>query len=182
MNINIAERNPVSILNELRVGLKYDVLDQSGPSHAPNFTVAVEVDGQKYVGSGRSKKMAKSKAAEAALKSFIQFPHNCKVISPNSSNSNLDFTSDTFDSQKEEENSDGSPSKKSITQKSPIMLLNELYPSVKYECSENNGDMFSRFKIVINLNEEMFIGTGECVIFHVYGFGFKKLHLRFRFE
>lgn len=163
--VNPSYHNPVSVLNELRVGAKYEFIEQSGPSHAPNFTVSVEVNGQKYYGHGRSKKVAKSEAAKIALKSFIQFPGNCKVISPNA-NTNLDFTSDTFELQKEvvQENVENNQSKKNTTstQKSALMILNELYPSLKYELEEGK-DIFSRFKITISLNGETFIGTGNQI-------------------
>lgn len=60
-------KNPVMILNELRPGLKYDFLSESGESHAKNFVLSVVVDGQFFEGSGRSKKLAKARAAQSAL-------------------------------------------------------------------------------------------------------------------
>ncbi|KAK8720690.1 hypothetical protein OTU49_013157 [Cherax quadricarinatus] len=66
-------KNPISTLNELRPGLVYNMLGMEGPSHAPVFTVTVEISGQVFRGSGRSKKQAKHSAAEAALRSFLQF-------------------------------------------------------------------------------------------------------------
>lgn len=36
-------KNPISKLNELRPGLIYKTLAMEGPSHAPVFTVSVEV-------------------------------------------------------------------------------------------------------------------------------------------
>ena len=36
-------KNPISTLNELYPGLEYKLLSQEGPSHAPIFTVSVEV-------------------------------------------------------------------------------------------------------------------------------------------
>lgn len=42
----MSERNPVAILNDLRNGLKYELLDMQGPQHAPVFTIAVVVDSQ----------------------------------------------------------------------------------------------------------------------------------------
>lgn len=36
-------KNPISTLNELRPGLLYKTLAMDGPSHAPVFTVCVEV-------------------------------------------------------------------------------------------------------------------------------------------
>ena len=46
----------------------YDVLVESGPAHARQFTVSVSVDGVELgVGTGKSKKMAEQAAAQAAL-------------------------------------------------------------------------------------------------------------------
>ncbi|KAM9836051.1 double-stranded RNA-specific editase 1-like [Aulostomus maculatus] len=60
-------KNPVMILNELRMGLKYDFVSESGENHAKNFVVSVTVDGQNFQGSGRNKRLAKARAAQAAL-------------------------------------------------------------------------------------------------------------------
>ena len=46
-----------------------------GPVHSPVFTMAVEVNGTTYEGSGSTKKKAKLNAAEKALASFVQFPN-----------------------------------------------------------------------------------------------------------
>ncbi|KAL8173208.1 UNVERIFIED_CONTAM: Double-stranded RNA-specific editase 1 [Gekko kuhli] len=64
-------KNPVMILNELRPGLKYEFLSESGESHAKNFVMAVSVDGQTFEGSGRNKKLAKARAAQSALASLF---------------------------------------------------------------------------------------------------------------
>lgn len=158
LKINLNERNPVAILNELKAGLSYELLEQSGPSHAPIFTVAVNVNGQRYLGAGKSKKLAKCNAANAALRSFIQFPDNCKVIQNKTSNdATIDFTTDVFEPGK---NHSETVPKKNALPKGPVMLLNELYPSTKYECKENEGDVFSRFHITVNIGGECFIGTG----------------------
>ncbi|XP_070174973.1 double-stranded RNA-specific editase 1-like isoform X2 [Littorina saxatilis] len=61
------EKNPVMILNEMRPGLKYEFVSETGKSHSKSFVMSVEVDGQKFEGSGRNKKIAKSRAAQAAL-------------------------------------------------------------------------------------------------------------------
>ncbi|KAG7215684.1 hypothetical protein INR49_022039 [Caranx melampygus] len=62
-----SSKNPVMILNELRPGLKYDFVSESGESHAKNFVMSVTVDTQNFQGSGRNKKLAKARAAQAAL-------------------------------------------------------------------------------------------------------------------
>ncbi|KAH8276355.1 hypothetical protein KR026_004379 [Drosophila bipectinata] len=86
-------KNTVAMLNELRHGLIYKLESQTGPVHAPLFTISVEVDGQKYMGQGRSKKVARIEAAATALRSFIQFKDGA-VLSPLKPSGNLDFTSD----------------------------------------------------------------------------------------
>ncbi|EDW63114.2 double-stranded RNA-specific editase Adar isoform X2 [Drosophila virilis] len=86
-------KNTVAMLNELRHGLIYKLESQTGPVHAPLFTISVEVDGQKYMGQGRSKKVARIEAAATALRSFIQFKDGA-VLSPLKPAGNLDFTSD----------------------------------------------------------------------------------------
>ncbi|XP_065100672.1 double-stranded RNA-specific editase 1a isoform X1 [Paramisgurnus dabryanus] len=60
-------KNAVMILNELRPGLKYEFVAESGESHAKNFVMSVTVDTQIFQGSGRNKKLAKARAAQAAL-------------------------------------------------------------------------------------------------------------------
>lgn len=44
-------KNPVALLNELRQGLAYVIESQSGPVHAPVFTISVEVI--KWGGNGQ---------------------------------------------------------------------------------------------------------------------------------
>jgi len=155
----LKKRNPVAVLNELKTGLKYEVLDQKGPAHAPEFTVSVIINGQQYAGTGKSKKLAKCKAAEEALKSFIQFPNHSKILMENLRNgSKLDFTSDTFEGKKCQSNEEEST--KAMQPKGAVMLLNELFPSIKYECIENESDVYARFRISISVNGETFVGTG----------------------
>lgn len=51
--------NALMRLNQIRPGLQYRLLSQSGPVHAPVFTMSVDVDGSNYEASGSSKKTAK---------------------------------------------------------------------------------------------------------------------------
>ncbi|XP_078661863.1 double-stranded RNA-specific editase 1-like isoform X3 [Branchiostoma floridae x Branchiostoma belcheri] len=66
-------KNPVMILNELRPGLKYEFVSETGESHAKNFVMAVTIDGQTFEGSGRNKKLAKARAAQAALQKIFNY-------------------------------------------------------------------------------------------------------------
>ena len=62
-------------LNEIKPGLEFHFESQTGPVHAPIFTMSVEVNGETFRGYGSTKKKAKMVAAESALKSFVQFPN-----------------------------------------------------------------------------------------------------------
>ena len=62
-----SDKNPVMILNELRTGLKYDCTESGDTPTTKRFIMTVQVEGEKYEGSGASKKMAKHACARAAL-------------------------------------------------------------------------------------------------------------------
>ena len=75
---NIAGKHPKSKLQELAQAKhgavpKYRVINQSGKSNAPSFTVEVAINGKaRGKGSGASKKDAETNAAKAALKAFTE--------------------------------------------------------------------------------------------------------------
>ena len=75
---NIAGKHPKSKLQELAQAKhgtmpKYRVIDESGKSNAPTFTVEVAINGKtRGKGSGASKKDAETNAAKAALKAFTE--------------------------------------------------------------------------------------------------------------
>ncbi|KAM4594364.1 interleukin enhancer-binding factor 3-like [Fundulus diaphanus] len=64
-------KNPVMELNEKRRSLKYVVLKETGRSSAKSFVMEVEVDGQKFQGTGSNKKEARARAALAALEKLF---------------------------------------------------------------------------------------------------------------
>uniref|UniRef100_A0AAY4B277 Interleukin enhancer-binding factor 3 n=1 Tax=Denticeps clupeoides TaxID=299321 RepID=A0AAY4B277_9TELE len=64
-------KNPVMELNEKRRGLKYELISETGGSHDKRFVMEVEVDGQKFQGTGSNKKVAKAYAALAALEKLF---------------------------------------------------------------------------------------------------------------
>ncbi|KAF4518987.1 hypothetical protein B566_EDAN007775 [Ephemera danica] len=96
-------KNAVCALNELKPGLDYQLVSQQGPVHSPMFTICVEVNGQRFEGSGRSKRLAKQAAAEAALQSFLQFKNAPEAqqamgrLTAAARSTDLDFTSDVCD-------------------------------------------------------------------------------------
>ncbi|XP_030377950.1 double-stranded RNA-specific editase Adar-like isoform X1 [Scaptodrosophila lebanonensis] len=153
-------KNTVAMLNELRHGLVYKLETQTGPVHAPLFTISVEVDGQKYMGQGRSKKVARIEAAATALRSFIQFKDGA-VLSPLKPAGNLDFTSDEHLENDVNKSAIAVDGQKKVPDKGPVMLLYELFNDVNFECMSIDGAQNNcRFKMTVTINEKKFDGTG----------------------
>nr|CAI5848907.1 unnamed protein product [Callosobruchus analis] len=158
--INISEKNPISVLNEIKPGLKYTIVEQSGPPHNPTFKVKVELDGQTYYGIGNSKKLAKGDAAMQVLNSFIQFPMPGMIITNNDTIclTRMDFTSDQMPSKSE--NVAAKTNKNRNVLKGPLMMLNELYPNAEMTCVNNESDPYARFQVTLTIGDETFVGSG----------------------
>ncbi|XP_034720740.1 double-stranded RNA-specific editase 1-like isoform X1 [Etheostoma cragini] len=95
----ILPKNALMQLNEIKQGLQYKLLSQTGPVHAPVFVMTVEVNGLLFEGSGPTKKKAKLNAAEKALRSFVQFPNasEAHMAMGRTLSVHTDFTSDQAD-------------------------------------------------------------------------------------
>lgn len=204
-----APKNALVQLNELRPGLQYRMVSQTGPVHAPVFSFAVEVNGLTFEGTGPTKKKAKMRAAELALKSFIQFPNapQAHLAMGNISNPSADFTSDQADIPdtlfKEFESSpcsDGLCDAEAESEllssellrhgrllrhtldlmvqaqqrlggivpepeapKSPVALLNELRPGLRYACLSERaeGRRLRSFVMAVRVDGRIFEGYGR---------------------
>lgn len=197
-----AEKNAVVQLNELRPGLRYEIVSRTGPLHAPVFSVAVEVNGFHFEGRGPTKKQAKMRVAELALQSFIQLPNAPQAHSPMERFSTaVDFTADAFltgfkssllrnynllhcDTTKNEVRTSISPkwtipftldlvsstnprrppvSTALLKHLSPVALLNELRPELRYMCQVEkvHGRPMRNFIMVVRLEGRVFEGCGH---------------------
>uniref|UniRef100_A0A665VKR8 Double-stranded RNA-specific editase B2-like n=1 Tax=Echeneis naucrates TaxID=173247 RepID=A0A665VKR8_ECHNA len=165
-------KNALVQLNELRPGLQYRMVSQTGPVHAPIFSIAVEVNGLTFEGTGPTKKKAKMRAAELALKSFIQFPNapQAHLAMGNISNPSADFTSDQADFPdtlfKEFESSKlllGGIVSEPEAPKSPVALLNELRPGLRYAClsEQTEGRRLRSFVMAVRVDGQIFEGCGR---------------------
>jgi dsRNA-specific ribonuclease len=52
-------KNALMLLHELKPSIEYKLVAQTGPSHRPLFTMAVELNGQIFEGMAQTKKEAK---------------------------------------------------------------------------------------------------------------------------
>ncbi|XP_051011963.1 interleukin enhancer-binding factor 3 isoform X6 [Acomys russatus] len=172
--------NALMRLNQLKPGLQYKLISQTGPVHAPIFTMAVEVDGRTFEASGPSKKTAKLHVAVKVLQDM-----------------GLPTGAEGRDSSKGEdsaEESDGKPAvvapppvveavsnptsvfpsdgtTEGVKQqgpiltkhgKNPVMELNEKRRGLKYELiSETGGSHDKRFVMEVEVDGQKFQGAGS---------------------
>nr|XP_022330682.1 double-stranded RNA-specific editase 1-like isoform X3 [Crassostrea virginica] len=184
-------KNALMQLNEIKPGLEFQFVAQSGPVHAPTFIMSVEVNGTKFEGQGQTKKAARLSAAEKALKSFVQFPNASeahKALGRQVVNDG-DFTSDNaeasndvlfnnFETKSEngaacdiltnDKNGGNLPKgRKSVVPsvpdgKNPVMILNELRPGLKYDFVKEHGESHAKhFVMSVVVDGIKFEGSGR---------------------
>ncbi|KAM9349510.1 double-stranded RNA-specific editase B2-like [Symphorus nematophorus] len=206
----VTQKNALVQLNELRPGLRYEIVSKTGPLHAPVFSVGVEVNGFHFEGRGPTKKQAKMRAAELALRSFIQFPNasQAHATMANFSCTPTDFTADKLDipdaflrefepSLRENRDllhcntaknevfssiynhrrlvrltldlvSSTNPKRRALSGSllehlSPVVLLNELRPGLRYMCLTErvHGRPMRSFVMVVRVEGRVFEGCGH---------------------
>uniref|UniRef100_A0AAR2KM06 Spermatid perinuclear RNA-binding protein n=1 Tax=Pygocentrus nattereri TaxID=42514 RepID=A0AAR2KM06_PYGNA len=143
--------NALMRLNQLKPGLQYKLISQTGPVHVPVFTMAVEVDGKTYEASGPSKRTAKLHVAVKVLQDMgLPTGVEQKVAEP----AKADDTAATSARQQ-------GPI---LTKhgKNPVMELNEKRRGLKYELiSETGGSHDKRFVMEVEIDGQKFQGTGS---------------------
>ena len=177
-------------LHETKPGLVFLVELQTGPVHAPVFTMSVTVNGEKYCGTGHSKKVAKQAAAESALRgSFVQFRNSSQAQQAmgGSQLTSQNFTEiadiGSMHHFSDFENSGpvgaGHPAASNgdalhrsasdcevgvldIGSRNPIMVLHGLRPGSKYELLSESGRGHDKvFTMSVVVDEEKFEGCGR---------------------
>ncbi|KAF0031374.1 hypothetical protein F2P81_015929 [Scophthalmus maximus] len=150
--------NALMRLNQIRPGLQYRLLSQSGPVHAPVFTMSVDLDGTVYEASGSSKKTAKLHVAVKVLQAMGYPTGFDSDLDPMSSDEKSDGEGKSETSSHTSNNpthsTDSSNTLEVRTQgpiltasgKNPVMELNEKRRGLKYELiSESGGSHDKRF-------------------------------------
>ncbi|XP_044029931.1 spermatid perinuclear RNA-binding protein isoform X2 [Siniperca chuatsi] len=165
--------NALMRLNQIRPGLQYRLLSQSGPVHAPVFTMSVDLDGTIYEASGSSKKTAKLHVAVKVLQA-MGYPTGFDTdLDPMSSDEKSDGEGKSETSSHTSNNpthsTDNSNTLEVRTQgpiltasgKNPVMELNEKRRGLKYELiSESGGSHDKRFVMEVEVDGQKFRGAG----------------------
>ncbi|KAM3845255.1 interleukin enhancer-binding factor 3 isoform 8-T8 [Vipera latastei] len=169
--------NALMKLNQLKPGLQYKLVSQTGPVHAPIFTMSVEVDGITYEASGPSKKTAKLHVAVKVLQDMglptgvegrergdesaeetdqkpvaVVVPPVVEIICTPSAASPSEQT----------ENVKQQGPILTKHGKNPVMELNEKRRGLKYELiSETGGSHDKRFVMEVEVDGQKFQGAGS---------------------
>ncbi|XP_014113466.1 PREDICTED: spermatid perinuclear RNA-binding protein isoform X1 [Pseudopodoces humilis] len=168
--------NALMRLNQIRPGLQYKLLSQSGPVHAPVFTMSVDVDGTTYEASGPSKKTAKLHVAVKVLQAMgypTGFDADVECVSSDEK-SDTEGKNETISSISSNNNTGNSTADTSATLevrtqgpiltasgKNPVMELNEKRRGLKYELiSETGGSHDKRFVMEVEVDGQKFRGAG----------------------
>uniref|UniRef100_A0A8C7V4E2 Interleukin enhancer binding factor 3b n=2 Tax=Oncorhynchus mykiss TaxID=8022 RepID=A0A8C7V4E2_ONCMY len=158
--------NALMRLNQLKPGLQYKLLSQTGPVHVPVFTMAVEVDSKSFEASGPSKRTAKLHVAVKVLQDMgLPTGVELKTAEPNSKpcfwtlGSVLTPVYCIALVYKEIKMPGPILTKHG---KNPVMELNEKRRGLKYELiSETGGSHDKRFVMEVEIDEQKFQGTGS---------------------
>uniref|UniRef100_A0A803XRY6 Spermatid perinuclear RNA-binding protein n=1 Tax=Meleagris gallopavo TaxID=9103 RepID=A0A803XRY6_MELGA len=167
--------NALMRLNQIRPGLQYKLLSQSGPVHAPVFTMSVDVDGTTYEASGPSKKTAKLHVAVKVLQAMgypTGFDADVECVSSDEKSDNEgknETVSSISSNNTGNSTADTSATLEVRTQgpiltasgKNPVMELNEKRRGLKYELiSETGGSHDKRFVMEVEVDGQKFRGAG----------------------
>ncbi|XP_037331246.2 interleukin enhancer-binding factor 3 homolog isoform X3 [Pungitius pungitius] len=173
--------NALMRLNQLKPGLQYKLISQTGPIHVPVFTMAVEVDGKAFEASGPSKRTAKLHVAVKVLQDMglptgvelkaaetvkceevvVAVPAEAvkPVITPIEAPAAATGPADTSEATENTRQQGPILTKHG---KNPVMELNEKRRGLKYELiSETGGSHDKRFVMEVAIDGQKFQGTGS---------------------
>lgn len=157
--------NAVMKLNQIRPGLLYRVVSQTGPEHSPHFTMAIEVDGKTYEATGSSKRGAKLNVAVKALQGLgVPVPSEPKSEAKQSQAPPIVGTTATKMETDGDEVEGAAQVGPILTKhgKNPIMELNEKRRSLKYEVVAVKGRFNDKiFTIEVEVDGQKFQGSGS---------------------
>ncbi|XP_040047521.1 interleukin enhancer-binding factor 3 homolog isoform X2 [Gasterosteus aculeatus] len=174
--------NALMRLNQLKPGLQYKLISQTGPIHVPVFTMAVEVDGKAFEASGPSKRTAKLhvavkvlqdmglptgvelKAAETVKCEEVVVAVPVEDVKPVIIPIEAPPATGTANAANADATENARQQGPILTKhgKNPVMELNEKRRGLKYELiSETGGSHDKRFVMEVAIDGQKFQGTGS---------------------
>ncbi|XP_033927829.1 LOW QUALITY PROTEIN: interleukin enhancer-binding factor 3 [Melopsittacus undulatus] len=172
--------NALMKLNQLKPGLQYKLVSQTGPVHAPIFTMAVEIDGSTFEASGPSKKTAKLHVAVKVLQdmglptgvegkevgkgeeSAEEGDQKVVLTPPPVLETVATPAAASPPSEQSPENVKQQGPILTKHGKNPVMELNEKRRGLKYELiSETGGSHDKRFVMEVEVDGQKFQGAGS---------------------
>ncbi|KAF7236343.1 Interleukin enhancer-binding factor 3 [Varanus komodoensis] len=169
--------NALMKLNQLKPGLQYKLVSQTGPVHAPIFTMSVEVDGITYEASGPSKKTAKLHVAVKVLQDMglptgVEGRERGDESAEETDQKPVAVTAPpivetvcTPSAASPSEQTENVKQQGPILTKhgkNPVMELNEKRRGLKYELiSESGGSHDKRFVMEVEVDGQKFQGAGS---------------------
>ncbi|EEZ97315.1 double-stranded RNA-specific editase Adar [Tribolium castaneum] len=131
IDLSKLKKNKLEYLKPL---LKFTLIEQIGPSHAPTFKMAAKVNGKLYFGNGGSKQKAQTSVTQSVLQSLNQ-----KLINDNLINVQIE----------------------PMTVKTDPKYVENTYSLLKYRLVEQTGpDHKPTFKMAAKVNEKIYYGVG----------------------
>ncbi|KAG8441346.1 hypothetical protein GDO86_006904 [Hymenochirus boettgeri] len=165
--------NALMRLNQLKPGLQYKLISQTGPVHAPIFTMSVEVDDKTFEASGPSKKTAKLHVAVKVLQD-MGLPTGMEDKEDGTEESEqkpiIQTPAQPVDTTQTDSAASGDQAESAKAQgpiltkhgKNPVMELNEKRRGLKYELiSETGGSHDKRFVMEVEVDNVKFQGSGS---------------------
>uniref|UniRef100_A0A671R7U4 Interleukin enhancer binding factor 3b n=1 Tax=Sinocyclocheilus anshuiensis TaxID=1608454 RepID=A0A671R7U4_9TELE len=157
--------NALMRLNQLKPGLQYKLISQTGPVHVPVFTMAVEVDGKNFEASGPSKRTAKLHVAVKVLQDMgLPTGLEQKIVELVKQEEPV-TTQETLPAVTQMEPEPSAKQQGPILTKhgkNPVMELNEKRRGLKYELiSETGGSHDKRFVMEVEIDGQKFQGAGS---------------------
>ncbi|XP_068166776.1 spermatid perinuclear RNA-binding protein-like isoform X1 [Antennarius striatus] len=165
--------NALMRLNQIHPGLQYRLLSQSGPVHAPVFTMSVDIQGTTYQATGNSKRTAKLQVALKALQALgfvLGLDGDVDSLSADEK-SDGEGKNDRMSTSSSSTSITSSNDTQEVTRalgpiltaggKNPVMELNEKRRGLKYELISESGSSYDkRFIIEVEVDKQVFRGTG----------------------
>ncbi|XP_014441145.1 interleukin enhancer-binding factor 3-like isoform X1 [Tupaia chinensis] len=152
-------------LNHLKPDLQYKLASQTGPGHAPIFTMSVEVDGNFFEASGPSKKITKLLVATKVLQSMgLLMSTEVKDLSKGEDSAQEAVVEAVSTPSAALPSNTTAVFGRILTKhgKNPVMELNEKKRGLRYEViSETGGSHNKHFVMEVQLEGQKFQGGGS---------------------